>query len=200
MYNKNRETEPQSTLMKTVGAVADSFSRKKTERLAALEARLQMLGSLVSYLLLAVIAYRLFHIWLEVSNSLDGSSLPDSPGALPAAASTADSAIDSRGSMFYIFGAALVGPAVLFLAYVVLGSIYNVTLSTLSHAIPLLRFAFMPVLLWFALNATNYWQATLKDMMAEGLALVQEHTDRAGSAKLLIQSDKPQEPDQDARY
>lgn len=165
--------EPQSTLMKVAGAVADSFARRESERLCQLEKRLRWLSKLSSYLLLAAMAYWAYQFWIEIRPELNGAF------ALPAPVDNDE----TRGSSYLLLAMMLGVPVMLFVGYVALGVFYNLTVATLTNLIPLLRFAILPLLIWSMLNALEIWRDEVKSGVIDGYAMVRGHVDSAMSLK-----------------
>lgn len=131
-----------------LGAVADSFTHNRTDRLILLEDRLVLLRRWAVIGIAIAFGYLAYQLWGELRSELDTHQL----GARQMRAVDADAANDeARSSIFLIFAIALGGPIALLVGYLVFGFIYNVLHDALIKYIPLARFFVVPVLLLMGL-------------------------------------------------
>lgn len=169
-------------LSELFGAVADSFTRNRSARLTRLEDRLVWLRHWTIIGAVMMFAYFGYQLWGELRQEL---------GTYHAATERVDDVVtddaaadDARTSIFLIFAAALGGPIVLIIGYIVLGFIYNVCHEALVRRIPLSRFMVVPVLLIMGLMFLESRRDELKGHLLQGYDAVER---RIASAKSLQQ-------------
>lgn len=163
------------------GAVADSFTHNRTARLTRLEDRLVWLRHWTIIGAVMMFAYFGYQLWGELRQELGPyHAATERVGDVV----TDDAADEARTSIFLIFAAALGGPIVLIIGYIVLGFIYNVCHEALVRRIPLSRFMVVPLLLLMGLMFLESRRDELKGHLLQGYDAVER---RIASAKSLQQ-------------
>jgi hypothetical protein len=161
------------------GALADSFTHNRTDRLLLLEDRLALLRRWAVIGIAIAFAYLGYQLWGELRSELDTHQI----GAEQVRALDADEASDeASSSIFLIFAVALGGPIALIVGYLVFGFIYNVLHDALIRHIPLARFFVVPVLLLMGLLLLESRRDVVKEML---FAVYDEVEYRIASASTL---------------
>lgn len=177
----NRKAET-GAIHELVGAVVDSFTRDRTERLIRLEERLAWFNRLVIICTVIAFGYFGYQLWGEMLAELDTHQV-DARRLM-----RGDEASDhARSSIFLIFAAALGGPVALLAAYLVLGFFYNVANDALTKRIPLTRFLVVPALLVMGLVFLTSRREELKETLFDAYDEVEL---RIASAKTLREQAK----------
>lgn len=159
MSNRKSETGAIGTLL---GAVVDSFTHNRTDRLILMEDRLALLRRWAVIGIAIAFAYVGYQLWGELRSELGTHQFE----AEQARTVDADEAGDeARSSIFLIFAIALGGPIALLVGYLVFGFIYNVLHDALTRYIPLARFFVVPILLLMGLLLLESRRDAVKEML-----------------------------------
>ena len=161
------------------GAWLDLFRQERSERAHRLEMRLEQLARWAVYLLLGLAAWYGYQYW-------HGVLLPELNWAREGGETGTVSAGQSRESLFLIFAAALAGPVVLLVAWMVVGFGYRLLRDSIVRLFPPLRHLLVPLLLLAGLHTGGLYQEELTDLLVDGYLAVDGRVGQARAVSVQV--------------